>query len=83
MIVMLIIAEDLLKKNLGKYEEAIKDYDKAIELDPDYSDAYNNRGLAKYYLDKYGEAIKDFNKVIELTPNYTNAYYDRGNAKKI
>ena len=32
--------------NLGKYEEAIKCYDKAIEIDPNYADAWNNKGLA-------------------------------------
>ena len=67
----------------GKYEEAIVYYNKAIELDPNNSAAYNNRGFAKDCLHKYEDSIKDFNKVIELTPNYTNAYYDRGNAKKI
>ncbi|WP_297247149.1 tetratricopeptide repeat protein [uncultured Brachyspira sp.] len=67
----------------GKYEEAIVYYNKAIELDPNYTDAYNGRGKAKNDLGKYEDSIKDFNKVIELTPNYTNAYYDRGNAKKI
>ena len=67
----------------GKYEEAIVYYNKAIELDPNYTDAYNDRGFTKYYLGQYEDSIKDFNKVIELTPNYTNAYYDRGNAKKI
>ena len=66
----------------GKYEEAIVYYNKAIELNPNNSAAYNDRGFTKYYLGQYEDSIKDFNKVIELTPNYTNAYYDRGNAKK-
>ena len=30
--------------DLGKYEEAITSYDKAIELKSDYADAHNNRG---------------------------------------
>ena len=30
----------------GLYAEAISHYDKAIQLDPDYADAYNNRGIA-------------------------------------
>ena len=31
--------------NLGRYEEAIKYYDKAIELDPNNADAWYNKGL--------------------------------------
>ncbi|KLI33375.1 tetratricopeptide repeat protein, partial [Brachyspira hyodysenteriae] len=46
------------KSNLGLYEEAIKDFDKAIELDTNNSMAYNNRGNAKSDLGLYEEAIK-------------------------
>jgi tetratricopeptide (TPR) repeat protein len=57
---------------------AIVDYNKAIELNPDNSLAYNNRGAAKSNLgDKQG-AIVDYDKAIELNPNYADAYYDRG-----
>lgn len=30
---------------LGKYEEATKCYDKALEIDPNYVTAWNNKGL--------------------------------------
>ena len=29
---------------MGKKEDAIIDYSKAIEINPQYADAYNNRG---------------------------------------
>ena len=32
--------------NQGDYQAAISDYDEAIRLDPKYTRAYNNRGLA-------------------------------------
>ena len=35
------------KYKLTRYEEAILDYDKAIELDPSYAVAYYNRGISK------------------------------------
>ena len=71
----------LEKQNKGDNQGAIVDYDKAIELNPNYSLAYNNRGLAKSGLKDYEGAIVDYNKAIELNPNYAHAYNNRGNAK--
>ena len=38
--------EKLVNKN---YSGAIEDFTKAIELNPNYADAYYNRGLCKFY----------------------------------
>ena len=64
-----------------KYKEAVQAFDKVIELNPNYSIAYNGRGNARKNLGEYQEAIQDFNKAIELNPNYSMAYYNRGIAK--
>ena len=48
--------------------EAIKDYDKSIELNNNIN-AYYNRGNAKIKLQKVEEAIKDFIKAYELNNN--------------
>ncbi len=69
------------KDDLGDYTGAIQDYNKAIELDPDFVDAYINRGIDKHSLGDNIGAIQDFNKAIELDPDYARAYYDRGYAK--
>ena len=66
----------------GDAEGAIKDYDKAIALKPDYYKAYNNRGIIKSsVLQQYNEAIPDFNKAIEIHPDYAEAYLGRGSSK--
>ena len=65
----------------GKCKEAIVYYNKAIELDPNNSAAYNNRGNAKKDLVQYEEALKDYNKAIELDHNNSAAYYNRGSLK--
>ena len=62
----------------GDYGNAIKDYTKAIELQPDYASAYYNRGVAYGQKGDYGNAIKDYTKAIELQPNYADAYNNRG-----
>ena len=58
------------------------DYTKAIEIDPNYVDAYNNRGVAKMGLEDYKRAISDFTKAIELDPNDAVAYSNRGISKQ-
>ena len=50
--------------NFTEYEEAITKYQKAIERDPDYYEAYDGLGNALQNLEKYEEAITTYKKVI-------------------
>jgi tetratricopeptide (TPR) repeat protein len=63
---------------LGKYEEAIKCYDRAIEIKSNYEQAWYNKGWALGELGKYEEAIKCYDKAIEIKPNYEQAWYNKG-----
>jgi tetratricopeptide (TPR) repeat protein len=63
---------------LGKYDEAIKCYDKSIEIDPDNPVVWNNKGLALNSLGKYDEAIKCYDKIIEIDPNDADAWNSKG-----
>lgn len=69
------------KSNSQDFAGSIKDYDKAIKLDPKYTDAYYNRGSSKSYLKDYNGAITDFDKAIELRPGFVNAFTNRGVTK--
>ncbi|MDE6202675.1 MAG: tetratricopeptide repeat protein [Lachnospiraceae bacterium] len=69
-------------RRLEKYEEAINAYTKAIELNPEYSAAYNSCGLTYNKLGRYAEAINDFTKAILINPKYATAYNNRGFAHK-
>ena len=62
-------------------EEALSAYNKALDLKPDYADAYHNRGVAKGSLGRYEEAIADYDAAIHLNPQLADAYNNRGNAK--
>jgi Flp pilus assembly protein TadD len=74
------------KGQKGDFNGALADFSKAIELKPDYAEAYNKRGLAKGGLAKspndVDSALADYNKAIELKPDYAEAYYNRGVAKQ-
>ncbi len=61
------------RSKMQKYNDAIDDFDKALDMQPkdimDYSNwvkNYFNRGVAKYYLDDLDGACKDWNKALEL-----------------
>ena len=69
------------KYNMGLYQEAISDFDKAIRLKRGYAEAYNNRGFAKDSLGQHFPAISDFDRAIQLKPDFADAYNNRGNAK--
>ena len=65
----------------GDPEKARDHYDKAIELNPQFSEAYYNRGNARRASDDHQGAITDYGKAIELNPQDAEAYNNRGNAK--
>lgn len=70
-----------LKMKSNNFKMAIQDYNKAIELNPKYTNAYKDRALSKSYLGDYYGAIRDYDRIIELNPEDDEAYNDRGNSK--
>ncbi|WP_045836718.1 tetratricopeptide repeat protein [Hyphomicrobium sp. 99] len=66
---------------LGETKLALEDYNRAVELFPEYPVAYNNRGNLLLALGQYSEATKDFDRAIVLAPGYAAAYSNRGNAR--
>jgi len=64
----------------GKYDQAVADYTKAIELDPKAIDAYIGIGNAYFQKGKYDESLADFKKAVELRPGSAEALTGRGRA---
>ena len=52
------------------YNEAIADYSYAIKLNPDYDEAYKNRGQCYQILDRFRQAEIDYTKAISMVPQY-------------
>ena len=72
----------MAQERLENFEQAKADYNKAIEINPEYANAYNNRGNIKVKQADYNGAIKDYNRAIELNPQFVEAYCNRGIAKE-
>ena len=80
----LLTAQDYFRRGFrasseGHTQEAVKEYSKAIELDPSFASAYHNRGILYNKLGEQQKALDDYNKAIELDPSYAFAYNGRGN----
>jgi len=63
----------------GKYQEALRDFDKALQLRPNFYQAYANRALIHRFLGDQASALADYNRSIQLNPSYDAAYIGRGN----
>jgi protein O-mannosyl-transferase len=63
--------------NKGNIDQAISDYNKAIEINPRHAAAYNNRGVAYLNKGNFVQVISDCNKAIEINPRHAAAYENR------
>jgi len=67
-----------LKRNL--FDEAVREFRKAIEIDPEYIEAYNNLGYTLLKQELYEEAIDTFVKGIKKDGNYADLHHNLGYA---
>lgn len=63
---------------LGKYEEALNDFEKCLESNPDDADIWRNKGSALFMLGRYEEALEALNNSLEINPKDANAWSFKG-----
>lgn len=64
----------IIYKNLGKYDEALKDFDYAINIDNNYKQAYYNRANLLLQLGYNDEALAELNRLVKIDPRDAFAY---------
>ena len=62
-------------------EGAIRDFTRAIELNPRHANAYHQRGFLRHEDGDWDGTIADYSKVIELSPHFAAAFCFRASAK--
>jgi tetratricopeptide (TPR) repeat protein len=75
-----------LSHTVGNDEDrGIREYTNALALNPDYAEAYHNRGIAYFNLGldtgdqgQFEQAVKDFRKVVVLKPGSYSAFFAQG-----
>ncbi|MHC4662517.1 MAG: tetratricopeptide repeat protein [Planctomycetota bacterium] len=66
------------KMNNEDYRGAVAEFDRAIEIDPQFAMNYSLRGMSKIELEDFSGALADFNSAIRLDPTEETAYVGRG-----
>ena len=67
---------------LGQFDAAVKDYEKAIAIKPDYSKAHFNLGCTLQELGQLDASAKSFEKALVIEPYYAEAHNNLGIALK-
>lgn len=63
--------------NQRQYDRAIEEFERAVEFDPDYAEAYCDRGIARYMKGEHEEAFKDFELALDKDPTLGKAHFHR------
>jgi len=64
---------------LEHYEDALKAYEKSLEMDPDSFVVWDNKGNTLTKLKRYEEALRAFEKSIELKPDDAKSWMAKRN----
>ena len=62
---------------LDNHDAAVRDFDRAIELDTGDAESYYERGSARVVLGAYFRAVGDLEQSLRLNPDHPFAEYDR------
>ena len=71
-----------LSQKLQKYDSAISDLSRSIEISPRDIDALRARSYSYSKLNRYAEAVEDANRAIEIYPKFGMAFYNRAYANE-
>jgi tetratricopeptide (TPR) repeat protein len=66
------------KLNRGDYPAALEDFQQALRLNPDFTEAYICRSIIHYYQGNHQGAIADCDQVLRINPRNVDAYNNRG-----
>ena len=75
---MVCLSRGVAYLKLNERHEAIKDFDRAIEIDGGNASAFHYRGTAHMLQEDYGRAVADFSRAIEIHPGHRAAILARG-----
>jgi tetratricopeptide (TPR) repeat protein len=70
-------------KEQRKYDEAQAEFDKAIEVDPNFVEAYVGRGGIKFQKIEFPAAMEDYNRAVEIAENLVEMHEYKASIKNV
>lgn len=67
----------------GEHDQAIRFYSAAMDMDPNYSEYYNERGNLHLKLGRLEEAELDYRRAIDLSPPYFEVWSNLGHCYRL
>lgn len=67
-------------RDVKKYDKALLDYNKAIQMNPSKASLFNSRGKMYFDMGRTHECINDYNTATQLDPTLSEAWINRGAA---
>ena len=64
--------------DLGRVDEALTSFGKALAIRPDFAEALDNRGSAQRELGTLEEALANYGKALAIEPDFAEALNNRG-----
>lgn len=69
--------------DLGRYDEAVRDFDQAIALAPDFLGAFHNRGNSLVLAGRIDEAESAYDLALKINPDFSEGLIGRANVHMI
>ena len=64
--------------NRRDFEHALTHFNRAIDLDPTFAEAYNQRAIVHYLLERYPESVDDCHRAVSRMPCHFGAWAGMG-----
>ena len=71
----------LARNRAGRYDEAVRCFDRELELSSSRAKIYNNRGLAYAGMNRYDLAVSDYGRALAEDPRLDRAWNNRALAR--
>ena len=68
----------MVQKRLGKFDDAVASYRRALAINPDFAEAHNNLGTVLHKLGRIDEALQSYQYALKIDPENADVHNNLG-----